>query len=66
VQGHVAEFGCAPENDVLGEARQIHADHREHEGCLGGEVARRRGVDGVVGRRVEAELLGDRVGIEVQ
>mgnify|MGYP000231651441 CR=1 FL=1 len=66
MQLDVAEFRCAPENDVFGEPGKVDGDHGEHEGRLGREITRRRGVDGVVGGSVEAQVRGDRVGVEAQ
>ena len=42
VQLDVAEFGCAPKDDVLGQPGQVDCDHGEHERRLGREVPRRR------------------------
>ena len=66
VQGHVAEFRCAPKNDVFGEPGQVDRDHRQHERGLGGEVAGGGRVDRVLGGGREAELLGDGVGVQAQ
>ena len=40
VQGDVTEFGCAPQNDVLGQPGYVDGDHGQNEGSLGGEVPR--------------------------
>ena len=66
VQRRVAEFGGAPEDDVLGQPGQVDADHRQHERRLGGEVPRRGGIDGVVRGGVESQFLGDRIGVEAE
>lgn len=64
MQRDVAEFGGAPQDDVLGEPGQIHPDLGEDERRLGSEIPRRGGIDGIVCRRSESEILGDRVGIQ--
>ena len=66
MQGHIAEFGCAPEDDVLGEARQIYPDHGEDECGLGGEVAGGGGIHRIVCGCLESEFFGDRIGVEAQ
>ena len=44
---HEAEFARAEEDQVLGEAREVRADHRDGEQHLGDEVAIADGIDGV-------------------
>ena len=66
MQSDIAEFRCAPENYVLSQPRDVHSDHGQHEGGLGGEVPRGRGVDRIVRSRSETQVRGDGVGIQAQ
>ena len=66
MQSDIAEFRCAPKNYVLGQPRDIHGDHGQHEGGLGGEVPRGRGVDRIVRGCGETQIRGDSVGIQTQ
>ena len=50
------ELPRAPQHDLLGEPRQLHADHRRDEHELGDVIAAADGVDRVLARRVVAEL----------
>ena len=66
MQRDITEFRGAPQDDVFGQPGQVDRDHRQDERGLGGEIPGRSGVHRVVGCRGEAELLGDRVGVESQ
>ena len=56
VERHEAELAGVPDDDVLGEPREVDADLRGDVGELGDDVARRGAVEGVLGRPVEPEL----------
>ena len=64
VEGHEAELAGVPEDDLLGEAREVDADHRRDEGELGHDIARRRAVERVLGGPGEAELARDELRVE--
>ena len=66
MQGDVAEFRGAPDDDVLGEPGQVDGDHREDERGLGGKVPGGGRVDRVVGGARETQIHGDRLGIQAQ
>ena len=66
VQRHEAELAGRPEDDLLGEPADVDADLRGDEGELGDEVAGGRAVDGVGAGAGEAELGGDRLGVEAE
>lgn len=52
----VAEFRCAPDDDLFRHAREVDTDHRKHERCLGRKITRRGCVDRVLGRAVELQF----------
>ena len=62
----VPELRGRPEDDLLGDPREVHRDLGQHVGALGGEVARRRPVDGVVDGVDEPQVVGDRRRVEAQ
>ena len=59
VQAHEAELLGRPEDDLLGEPREVDGEHRGDEGELGDDVARGGAVDRVLDRTVEPQLGGD-------
>ena len=63
-QADEAEFVAGPEDDLLGEAREVH--HRRGRGGLelDDEVAVGDGVDAVAADAAEAELAGDELAVE--
>src|SRR5690606_24787555 len=67
VQGHEGELLRVPDDDLLGDPGDVHADHRGDEGELGDEVAGGGAVDGV-GRAavLEAQVRGDRLRVQAQ
>ena len=63
---HEAELPGRPEHDLLGEPAHVHADLGADERELGREVPGRGAVDGVRGRRREAELGRDQGRVEAE
>ena len=64
VQRHEAELAGVPDDDVLGESREVDADLRRDVRELGDDVARRGAVERVLGGPVEAELGRDELRVE--
>ena len=64
-QGGKSEFRTAPEDEIFTEAREMSAQHGEAKEKLGEVVPIGNGVHRVGGHAVEAELLGDRVTVQV-
>ena len=65
-QSDVAVLRGGPVDDFLCQTRHVHGNLGEDESRLRGEITRRGAVNGVVRGRVEAELLGDGLRIQVQ
>ena len=59
-----AELVRCPEHELLADARQVEAHHREGEQRLGDEVAVRHRVEAVLEPCREPEVLGHAVGVE--
>src|SRR6185437_15467279 len=59
-----AELARRPQEDLLGEAREIDGEHGGDEEELGDMVAAADGVDRVLAGRVVAELGGRKLGME--
>ncbi len=66
VEARPAELGRRPEHDLLPQPGEVDAEQRGGEAELRGEVAVADRVDRVVRGPVEAELGGDRVGVQRQ
>ena len=66
VERRVAELGGRPDDHLLGDPGQVHAEHGQAERELRGEVARGDAVDGVLRGRGEAQLLRDGLRVEAE
>ena len=66
VERDEAELLGRPEDDLLGDARQVDRDHGRDEGELGDDVAGGGAVDRVLDRAVEAQVGGDGLGVEAE
>ena len=66
VERHERELAGIPEDDLLGETRQVDADHRGDERELGDDIATRGRIDGVLGGARESQGVRDVLRVEAE